>query len=280
MSLENQIANLVSAANNLTSEVAGKMRQIDNKVDAATQAVPNTIRKLSEQTVCVDAVEGDDSNDGLSASPVKTVGEAIKRHISGSYTNIKLKEGQTHATVGGGSAFSVSSGVIQFDRWGETSGVNNPIAKNTTEYAPNYNGNRGRFISLRSGALIFNQVDIDSVDVDNGEPLVSLDGFIYTYLSNVSVFFIGSKIRLTDRPVFGSSTSGRSMINCSLESSSIEIVSNRANRSRLILGGSAVYSLGVGNVTLPADVTWSDLIPVNANASNILTNIDVSALTP
>ena len=278
MSLESQIANLVDAANNLTGEVAGKMRQIDNKVDAATQAVPNAIRKLSEQTVCVDAVEGDDSNDGLISSPVKTIGEAIKRHVSGSYTIILLKEGQTHASVGGGFSTSVSSGVIEFKRWGNTSGIGNPIAKSTTEYNEGYNANRGRFITMRSGCLIFNQIDVESVDIDNGKPLFNLDGFIYTYLSNVSVFFIGSTIRLVDRPLFGTSAGGRSMISCSLENTAIEIPSNRASRSRLILGGGAVFSLGVGDVTLPADVSWNDLVPIYDDARNILTNLNISAL--
>lgn len=276
MSVMDELSNVVSAARDLLDTVSGKMQQIDSKVDAATQAVPDTIRSMAEQMIYVDAENGDDSNDGSQQHPLKTVTEAQSRHVSGSYSRIGLKEGQTHATVGSWS--SIPSGIIAFRRWGDTSGINNPIAKNTTEYHEGSGQNRGRFISLSSGVVIFESVDVESVDVDNGEIINTLDGFIYTYLSNVAVFFLGSTIRLDSRSLIGTSKGGRTGLSLYLENSGLEIISNRGSRSRLILGGNAVYSLGVGDFTLPSGYAWSDLIPVNADAANIHTNLDTTSL--
>lgn len=79
MSLESQITALVSAANKLTAEVANKMKGIDNKVDQATQAVPDAVRSLASQRFVVDQERGDDNNNGSQSSPLKSFDEAIKR---------------------------------------------------------------------------------------------------------------------------------------------------------------------------------------------------------
>jgi|GEM_PF-1752899 hypothetical protein len=96
MSLENQIANLVGAANNLTSEVANKMKGIDNKVTTALTAVPDQIRTTMSLSLHVDAEEGDDNNNGRIATPFKTIGRAIKEIPSGASGKISLKNGQVH----------------------------------------------------------------------------------------------------------------------------------------------------------------------------------------
>lgn len=92
MSLESQIAALVGAANSLTSQVAGKMNQIDQKVRAATESVPNVIRDLSSVTFYVNYSEGEDSSsaDGRFSRPFKTIIYAASRAIPGSRARIIL----------------------------------------------------------------------------------------------------------------------------------------------------------------------------------------------
>lgn len=98
MSLENQIANLVGAANNLTSEVAGKMRQIDNKVDAATQSVPDVIHKLAVSTFTVNYENGVDDVDrpGNGPSPYKTILFAVQQALPGSRVVVHLRGEADH----------------------------------------------------------------------------------------------------------------------------------------------------------------------------------------
>ena len=79
MSLEQTIADLVVASNNLTGAVNSKMNEIDQKVDEATASVPDAVRKLSSQSFFVDQVSGDDANDGSASSPIKSVNEAARR---------------------------------------------------------------------------------------------------------------------------------------------------------------------------------------------------------
>lgn len=73
MSLETQIAALVTAANNLTAAVNGKMTEIDQKVDDAVVSVPGTVKSYLENRISyyVDSVNGNDANDGLSWAKAK-----------------------------------------------------------------------------------------------------------------------------------------------------------------------------------------------------------------
>lgn len=74
MSIETQIAALVTAANNLTGAVNGKMSEIDVKVDAATTELENKFNTLARRTYWVDGLNGLDTNDGLASNrPVKTL---------------------------------------------------------------------------------------------------------------------------------------------------------------------------------------------------------------
>lgn len=97
MSLETQIAALVTASNNLTGAVNGKMTQIDQKVVTATAAVPAEINKRMSMTLYVDAVNGLDSNSGASWALAKaTIEGAVGAVPRGSMVEVHLKAGQTH----------------------------------------------------------------------------------------------------------------------------------------------------------------------------------------
>jgi len=91
MSLESEIAALVTASNALTGEVSAKMAGIDAAVAAAIAAIPDLRR-----SVYVDAVTGDDNNPGTAALPVRTVGMASERVPVGGYGHIYLARNQDH----------------------------------------------------------------------------------------------------------------------------------------------------------------------------------------
>lgn len=116
MSLEQQIANLVDASNNLTNAVNGKLDQIDNKMVELENAVPNTVKSMLDITSYVDAVNGSDSNPGTSSQPFKTLRKAIEKGVSGSTNEIYLKCGQSHAFGTGG--IPVTNQRISFWPWG------------------------------------------------------------------------------------------------------------------------------------------------------------------
>ena len=98
MSLETTIATLVTASNNLTAVVAGKMSEIDGKVNAAVIAVPVAIDKRMSRSMFVDPVKGNNANSGESAALAKaTIAAAISGVPSGASVNVYLASGVTHS---------------------------------------------------------------------------------------------------------------------------------------------------------------------------------------
>ncbi|MBT2784807.1 MULTISPECIES: hypothetical protein [unclassified Halomonas] len=90
MSLESQITALVNAANNLTSEVANKVKGIDAAVLAAVKAIPNLSKDFYVSP------DGSDGNAGTFESPLLTVGEAVARTPESGSCSIHLKPGAIH----------------------------------------------------------------------------------------------------------------------------------------------------------------------------------------
>lgn len=91
MSLEQNIADLVTVGRRLTDEVAGKMAGIDARVTEALRATPEMTR-----VYVLDAVTGDDKAAGTSAAPLKTLAEAVKRTPVGGLLDVRLRKGQVH----------------------------------------------------------------------------------------------------------------------------------------------------------------------------------------
>ncbi|HAS6087771.1 TPA: hypothetical protein I7120_22065 [Vibrio vulnificus] len=125
MSLESEVQELTKSSNEQTAashelaqEVAGKMAQIDQKVNEATTVVRNTIRGYNHEKFYVNSETGDNTNDGKHGSrawldisplkdlivygkayqivvpsgqtidmPVSLVGENVSYHFQGDYNN-------------------------------------------------------------------------------------------------------------------------------------------------------------------------------------------------
>lgn len=80
MALEEQVAELVSASNNLTNTVSGKMAEIDRRVDEATTEIEDRFLSLSRKVYYVDGILGVDTNDGLTATTaLKTLSRAYEK---------------------------------------------------------------------------------------------------------------------------------------------------------------------------------------------------------
>lgn len=72
MSLETDVANLVTQTNALLDYFKNRKAGIDSAVAAAIAAAPETVR-----TWYIDAVNGSDANAGTAAAPFKTLGKAV-----------------------------------------------------------------------------------------------------------------------------------------------------------------------------------------------------------
>lgn len=92
MSLENQIAALVTASNNLTDAVNGKVSEINQKVNDAVAIVPATVIASMAKILYIDPLNGLDTNDGSTqAKAKKTLRNTIDSVPSGGYAYIFVK---------------------------------------------------------------------------------------------------------------------------------------------------------------------------------------------
>lgn len=106
MSLESQIAELVSATNNLITTFNGKKTAIDQAVTAAITAIPSL-----SKTWYVDQVVGLDTNDGTRATPFKTINKAIASTPAGGLCTVHLlSDYVVDSHIGVGAAFLVING--------------------------------------------------------------------------------------------------------------------------------------------------------------------------
>lgn len=166
MSLENQIANLVGAANNLTGEVAGKMRDIDRKVDQATQAVPDAIRRMASMTRYVNYETGSDTGgDGSSIKPFRTILHAVKQAVSGSHIIIVLRGNADHICEVQSdhthhNAFHNKTVEIGGDRTKYDSGAPSVLRFRATPWARNQSICRCNFFEGGNISVAFNQCNI------------------------------------------------------------------------------------------------------------------------
>lgn len=272
MSLESQIAALVSAANSLTSQVAGKMNQIDQKVDEATASVPRVIRKLSQQSFFIDAIAGDDNNDGSIDSPFKTVNAANSRAVNGSYIALYFRENQTHVVNGAG--FSMETGMIALVKWGAEDSLTDPILHINPTLLGNGNYS-GFFCSLRTGNILISRCKVRTV-FDSAEKILDRAASFIGYSNSVvSTIFHLCTIELRDMPLIAA-YAGYSGRDVHLSHTSIEVLSNNNGHAKLLFNRASSYhsfKLDVFNVTLKNGITWPELIDYHADKRNIVSSM-------
>jgi len=278
MALEQTIADLVSAANNLTGAVNGKMNEIDQKVDEATASVPNEIQRMSDQLFYVDALDGDDNNDGTStSSPLKSISALNSRAVNGGRVRILLRENQNHIVSGEGFA-AVKSGVISVAKWGSWSDSStNPVIRVETETKADglfY----GFFCSILSGSVLIANCTIQTAhDIAKGELDPSASFIEYTN-SNVYVILYRCKLEM-ENMAFITAYSGWSRRGISMAACSIEVLANETGVAKLVnkkTNSVPVLEVEASDVTLLGGLTWADLIPYTTDKSSIQTNLTLT----
>ncbi|EMI4225312.1 hypothetical protein V6439_004531 [Vibrio parahaemolyticus] len=92
-----EIGALIESVNDMTATVAGKMGEIDQKVEDATSAVPSTVNSLLFPAgIYVDAIDGNDSYPGTAAQPKRTLKGALTGRSPLSIVVVYLKRSQQH----------------------------------------------------------------------------------------------------------------------------------------------------------------------------------------
>lgn len=135
MSLESVITGLVTACNTLTTAVTNKIAAIDQKVAAATEQVPATVRAEVVKVLYVDSAAGLDTNTGLTTDkPLKSIGAAINKVMSGGTAEIKLNRGQVYEVAEHLGGSNVDRKAILFSPYGVA--ANRPIIRGMVKSAP------------------------------------------------------------------------------------------------------------------------------------------------
>ncbi|EKI0737946.1 hypothetical protein PB787_004608 [Vibrio parahaemolyticus] len=89
MSLEQQVANLVDASNNLTNTVGNKIGEIDQKIIELEKTASNAVFDEMNKEIWLNCVTGNDSNAGTSTSPIKSVKRALEMVPNGGTVTIR-----------------------------------------------------------------------------------------------------------------------------------------------------------------------------------------------
>lgn len=275
MSLEAQIAALVTAANNLTSAVNGKMTEIDAAVDAAVKAIPNMSKDYF-----VDAVSGVDTALGTSAAPLKTIGEAMSRTATTPYAVIYLMAGQTHEYSGPSNMmpYRLVSNKLTFAKYG--SGNDPVFAPKVGNYFSSYSNIH--FFVMEGGTVLFKNVKLVM-------PNTLLDGttawgnqgfgaglFHRAHGTNNSlqgsVTFASCTIQLGAVDVFYSGYAGN--FRCDLTYCTIDA----ALTSKFAKLDGSTLTLAVFATTVSNSKTWGNLISgvvkaANGSVTNVVSNV-------
>ena len=108
-------AALIESVNNMTATVAGKIGEMDNKVDTAITEITDTMTKNNVVIFYVDAESGNNANSGAESSPLQTFNEAVRRCPTGSTASIYLKRYQRHVFNGNATCYAL---LLSVNAWG------------------------------------------------------------------------------------------------------------------------------------------------------------------
>jgi len=275
MSLEQTIADLVAASNNLTGTINSKMNEIDQKVDEATESVPSAIRSKSLQTFYVDSIVGNDNNPGTESQPVKTWKNGVAPKVIGAFgTEVFFKEDQAHIIERPHNFLII--GAIEIMRWGEAT-ANRPTLKldfiiNNEERAV------GSAFILRGGNCRIQGCSIEVIN-DTGREVLEGQGFIQRAPGSNTIALDDTKIIVKNAP-FAHTYGGFSGVTLIIRS--VEVTKHLESDSfgRFISTGniSAGHTVRLDASSLSfVNTDIREQLSIKADNSNILTNITLPA---
>lgn len=195
MSLEQTIADLVAASNNLTGTINSKVEEIDQKVDQAVGSVPSAVSNMAFRSYYIDAANGDNANDGSKGSPWKSTEPLFDVIVPQFATSLNFMGGQTHTLDGIGYGFS---GYLEIKGWNWKELGKPTLKLSSVSYNPETDSDLVYFINPRSMALY-----IDSVIVDLRSGYTNVDGasgFFRLGQGNVDVLSSNVDYFLGDTP--------------------------------------------------------------------------------
>lgn len=285
MSLEQQVTALVEASNNLTAVVNNKISEIDAKVNAATTAVPEKIRNEMFVYLYIDAIAGNDSNDGKGwAHAKKTLQNAIESAPSGAYLNIYLQEGQTH--VLDGRDINCSNRVVMIS--GRNYIYNDPTTYVELTSLP-YARSDGRSASYGftvglQGLVFLRGIKANTAKVDSsydGKPFYSYTGSLFkTQTSKGTVILEHVELNIFHAPVMHQHTDGSLGVS-DLLMRNVDIIKHDLSGMSVTTGRQYLmdthgnqplpFSLYGVEMVLQGATGWPELI--NQDMTNALTNL-------
>jgi len=271
MSLESQVAALVTASNTLTNEVTAKQAAIDASVAAAVAAVPNL-----SATIYVDAVAGVDTNAGDANNPVKTIDEALTR-ANRPNTHIILMSGQTH-TINTDQV--VSNINLTIHSYGTA--VTKPILTHSQYTDATQTPNRQRthgFVLDNSSVRFFNIKLQTAVNSSVFSPDWGFTGLILlSGLTGGTIQIESCEVLIQDFKLYGQ-PDGRAPTSFNIFQSTIDRISPQGLTQALCeFNPFSTGAIAEGSNTLLSGLTWLDLVTgidkdVNGALRNITTSI-------
>lgn len=263
MSIEEQLSNAVQACNNLAAAVNGKVSEIDEKVVAAVKAIPQLSRSYYVSN------DGNDANDGTSASPLRTIPEAVNRTPKNGSVTVYLNKGQEFFVTGDTYGMpDITDKTITIRAYGNG---NNPLLKMRAQNTSSGSIAAG-FLVYDSAKLTVIEVDVDTGDfpIDATQTYASYGGLVSRAgtqgeIGFCSMSFSYCKIILRDHQL----SSHYMRVDYSMRTVEID---HQGSRKSLNSGGNT-FNITVSGVTLTDPTkTWGDVFS-GASAENSLTNI-------
>ncbi|MFR9656409.1 MAG: hypothetical protein SNF94_05425 [Rikenellaceae bacterium] len=275
MSVEEQLSNAVQACNNLTAAVNGKISQIDQKVNAATSAVPDKIKSSMDAKLYVDSVNGNDANDGLSqASPKRSILAAVDSVPRSSNLHVMLL-GQRVYEID--NDVSCSGKLLIIESYGATWG--NPSTRSTIRakqltYLGEYKA--GQFLTGFGSEIHINQVNLETVQFESVTPVYNdyRNSLFSGSSSSSQVWLYGCSVTLNNGPLMHQHPNG-SFGKLDLYMNNVVVSINDApipDGKSVIMGHYGMdaipFALYAASVGLPSGKTWTDMVTANKSAAN------------
>ncbi|HAS6505787.1 TPA: hypothetical protein GRR52_23695 [Vibrio parahaemolyticus] len=271
-----EIGALIESVNNMTATVAGKMEEIDQKVDNATSAVPDKIKSQMDSKIYVDNVNGDDANDGLTKSqPKQSIKAAIDSVPRGSSLLVlllgaRVYEIENDVYCAGKLIIIESDGAV----WGD------PVTRSTirSKQITNWGEYKGGQFQTGYGAEIhIHQVNLETVQFEVSKPGYNSyrNSLFSGSSSSAQVWMYGCGVTLNNGPLTHQHPNG-SFGKIDLYLNSVVIVINEtptiADGKSVVIGhygsDAVPFTLYVASTSLPAGKTWGDMVTANTAAAN------------
>lgn len=252
--LDNVDADVLAAISQAQTQLSIRQGQYDQKA-ADLEGIVEDKLTIS---IYVDAVAGNDANDGTAGSPVLKVSEALSRVVPGAYATINLAGDQIHE-LDGDAVLNSNSVTIRRTSGGDPTLLGKSKAVGSADHCYS--------ITLRNSLIDFNNVIVKSGISARGAVHFSA-GMIFTSLGGV-VRFSNGDIEIGDFAIVRSYQGGF----FSLVLIGVNLSRNAEAASAYGLAEGASLSFTASSVSIPSGDSFADYLPVARDAAGVPINI-------